>query len=203
MSPGEADERDVTDALVPLVYDELRDIARSFFRKQPASFTLHPTDIVDEACLHLLRHSKVQWESAEHFRAIATKKIWQVIVDHLRTRHAQKRGGVPATPDTSTDAGAVPSGVAQPKRKRRVPLDGVNVAWRDRTVDVLDLAEALEDLGTESRRLREVVMLHWFGGLKYAEIAKLYALSESTIEKDFHYALAWLNRRLGGAGRGD
>lgn len=201
-------QRAATEALVPLVYDELREVARGYFRNQPSSFTLRPTDVVDEACLHLLRHSSENWQSPEHFRAIATKKIWQVIVDHLRRRHAQKRGGgAPPAADPTNAAPLAPETPeavrAAPAKAQRVPLDAVAVEWRDRTVDLLDLADALEDLARESRRLRDVVMLHWFGGLKYVEIGRVLGLSESTIQKDFRYALAWLNRRLaGGAGDG-
>jgi RNA polymerase sigma-70 factor, ECF subfamily len=180
-NPSPADE------FVPLVYDELRAIARAYFRKQPASFTLRPTELVNEACLQLLRSAPGECHSPEHFRAIASKKIWQVIVDHLKRRYAQKRGGASRT------AASQP----QPSR-RRVPLTSVGVEWRDRTIDLLDLADALEDLAAESHRLRDIVMLHWFGGLKYAEVAQVLGLSPSTIEKDFRYALAWLNRRLAG-----
>jgi DNA-directed RNA polymerase specialized sigma24 family protein len=77
-----------------------------------------------------------------------------------------------------------------------VPVEGVAVEWQDRVVDLLDLAEALEDLADQSRRLRDVVMLHWFGGLKYADAARELGISPSTAEKDFRYALAWLGRRL-------
>jgi RNA polymerase sigma-70 factor, ECF subfamily len=175
--------------LVPLVYDELRAIAHSYFRRQPANFTLQPTEIVNEACLHLLQHGSGECANTGHFRAIATRKMWQVIVDHLKRRHAQKRGG---------DAPGEPA--AGRTVRRRVPLETVAVEWRDRVVDLLDLADALDALAAESRRLRDVVMLHWFGGLKYAEVADALGLSASTVEKDFRYALAWLNRRLAAAG---
>ena len=79
--------------LLPLVYDELRSVADLYFRRQPPGFTMRPTDIVHEACLHLIQHSRIDWTSTQHFRAIATRKMWQVIVDHLKQRHAKKRGG--------------------------------------------------------------------------------------------------------------
>jgi len=171
------------DALVPLVYDELRAIAHTYFRDQPASFTLRPTEIVNEACLHLLRHGRREWDSPQHFRAIATRKIWQVIIDHLKLRNAQKRGGagIPSRSSTERTAAMVPE---------QVPLDAVSVDWGDRVVDLLDLSDALEDLGRESRRLRDVVMLHWFGGLTHAEVARVLEISPSTAEKEFRYALA-------------
>ena len=199
MCAADQEQPAAMDALVPLVYDELRQIARSYFSRQPASFTLRPTDIVNEACLHLLRHASGKWENPEHFRAIATKKMWQVIVDHLKHRHALKRGGGGKLAAAQPAAELAPAGSAtEPRKRQRVPLDTVLVEWRDRTVDLLDLADALDELAVESRRLRDIVMLHWFGGLKYVEVGRLLNLSASTVEKDFRYALAWLNRRLTG-----
>lgn len=183
-----------TGDLVPVVYEELRAIAHAYFRNQPPSFTLRPTEVVHEACLHLLRHGHPAWDSPQHFRAIATHKIWQVIIDHLKSRHAQKRGGA-GIPKRSAPANAADK-EGRPSAARRVPLATVNVEWGDQTVDLLDLADALEDLAAESRRLRDIVMLHWFGGLPHADVGRALEISASTAEKDFRYALAWLNRRL-------
>ncbi len=75
MCPPDDKQRAAMDAVLPLVYDELRQVAHCYFRNQPSSFTMRPTDVVDEACLHLLRHSKADWQSPEHFRAIATTSL--------------------------------------------------------------------------------------------------------------------------------
>jgi RNA polymerase sigma factor (sigma-70 family) len=200
MPPPSKKQRAATEELVPLVYQELRQVAHRYFRSQGPGFTLRPTEVVDEACLHLIQHSRIEWESSEHFRAIATRKIWQVIVDHLKKRYARKRGGVPLA---EAHASEEPPGDEEPgatgeRQWQRVPLESVTVEWRDRTVDLLDLDDALDGLAAESPRLKDVVMLHWFGGLKYAEVARCLGVSASTVEKDFRYALAWLNRRLTG-----
>ena len=162
--------------LVPLVYDDLRRFADGYLRRQPRGFTLQATELVNEACIQLMERSKIEWESPEHFRAIAVRKIWQVILDHHRRRGAQKRGGAVA----------------------RLPVDpdDIEIRWHDRVVDVIDLGAALDDLAKESRRMSDVVMLHWFGGMKYSAVAKVLKVSVSTVEKDFRYALAWLSRRL-------
>ncbi len=190
-------QRAATEELVPLVYQELREVARRYFRNQRPGFTLRPTEVVNEACLHLIQHSRIEWESSDHFRAIATRKIWQVIVDHLKKRHARKRGGVPhdslTAPEPDSERTAAPE-----RHWQRVPLDAVAIEWRDRTIDLVDLADALDALAAESPRLKDVVMLHWFGGMKYAEVARCLGVSASTVEKDFRYALAWLNRHLTG-----
>lgn len=202
MQPPDEKPPAAMEDLVPLVYDELRQVAEHYFRKQPPGFTLRPTEMVNEACLHLIQHSRVEWQDAEHFRAIATKKIWQVVVDHLKKRHAQKRGG-----QRRESAGGTEDPLHEPERGgsggawRRVSLEAVAVEWRERVVDLLDLADALDALAAESRRLCDVVMLHWFGGLKYADVARFLGVSTSTVEKDYRYALAWLNRKLEGAGR--
>lgn len=189
--------------LIPEVYDELRQAAAHFFRRQPAGFTLQPTELVNEACIHLMRHSADQWNDAHHFRAIATKKVWQVVVDHIKARESQKRGGAGiqtkgAPAKQSTDVQGDAHTGAQSGRWRRIPLEDVSIDWQDHTVDLLDLADAIEELGAESGRLREVVMLHWFGGMKYADVAAILGVSASTVEKDFRYSLAWLSRRLSG-----
>lgn len=195
MEPPSEEQRAATEEMMTLVYDELRQEAQRYFRRQPPGFTLRPTELVNEACINLIKHSRVDWKSPEHFRAIATKKIWQVVIDHLRERNAKKRGGAcqrSAAPPPN--AGTEPAG----RPWQRVPLDAVVVEWRDRTVDLLDLAEGLEELSVESQRLSDVVTLHWFGGLTYADTAKALGVSASTVEKDFRYALAWLSRRLTG-----
>lgn len=184
-----------TEDLLPLVYDELRRVARHYLKRQPPGFTLRPTELVNEACMHLIQHGQTSWQGQTHFRAIAARKIWQVVVDYLKRRAAKKRGGA----GVYTDAAA--SDARRPAPRRRVDLDGVAVEWRDQPVDVLDLADALEALAQESGRLRDVVTLHWFGGMTYAEVSGVLGVSASTVEKDFRYALAWLNRRLSGRTR--
>lgn len=81
--------------LIPEVYDELRQAAAHFFRRQPAGFTLQPTELVNEACMHLMRHAPDQWNDAQHFRAIATKKVWQWSLTTSR-RGSRKSAGARA-----------------------------------------------------------------------------------------------------------
>ncbi|MFH1746684.1 MAG: sigma-70 family RNA polymerase sigma factor [Planctomycetota bacterium] len=184
------------EAFAALVYDDLREVARRYFRRQPPGFTLRPTDIVHEACLHLIAHGRAEWTSTQHFRAIAARKMWQIVVDHLKHRYAQKRGGAPPRNTQQPPMELVDSGTPRGRPWRRVPLENVAIEWRDRDVDLLDLADALNELDRESHRLNDVVTLHWFGGLTYQEVAQHLGISTSTAEKDFRYALAWLNRRL-------
>lgn len=182
--------------LLELVYQDLRAVAERYFRRQPPGFTLSPTEIVHEAFLHFAHNSPVDWTSTGHFRAIAIRKMWQVVIDHLRRRHAQKRSG--ARPLAVANGNVEIHGQGPIHSVgRRCQLDDIMVEWHDRQVDLLDLADALADLGRESGRLRDVVTLHWFGRMTHAEVAAELGVSASTAEKDFRYALAWLNRRLG------
>ncbi len=205
------DKPTATEQMVPLVYQELRAVARRYFQAQRPGFTLHPTELVNEACLHLLQHAPGPWDDAEHFRAIATRKIWQVIVDHLRQRQAAKRGGKGKQRLTRPGVGRADVEPSETDAReassqeviwQRIPLEAIRVEWHDRQVELIDLAEALEALAKHHTRLYEVVVLHWFAGIRHADVARLLDVSQSTIEKDFRYALAWLNRRLEGGGGG-
>ncbi|NOX59064.1 MAG: sigma-70 family RNA polymerase sigma factor [Planctomycetes bacterium] len=189
-------EPESSEALMEVVYDELREVAARYFRRQPAGFTLRPTEIVHEACMHMMQHGQIEWTSANHFRAIAIRKIWQIIVDHLKYRQAKKRGG-PGVAARSDGASLSPTRVAANGQTwKRIPLEGVCIEWPDRTIELIDLADALDALRAESTRLHEVVMLHWFGGMTHTEVAENLKLSSSTVAKDFRYALAWLNQRF-------
>jgi len=179
-----------------VVYDELRAVAARYFYRQPPGFRLRPREIVHEAYIHLTEHGPGEWRCIDDFRAIAIHKMWQVVVDHVKQQRAQKRGG--ATPlrrgsKAETDA---PDSGGPVRRWKRVPLERITVEWRDRDVDVVDVDDALAELGQENRRWCCVVVLHWFGGMPHAKVARLLDVSPSTAEKDFRKALAWLNRHL-------
>lgn len=182
--------------LIPGMYGELRSIAHRYFRQQRAGFTLQPTELVDEACLQLISQPGFECNDPAHFRAIAANKIWHVVVDHVRRKQAAKRGGSKPSPQSTNEANAY----RDPGASQRIPLDSITVEWQQREVDLLDLADAMDRLCRERRRLYDVIRLHWFGGLSHAEVASVLGVSESTAEKDFRYALAWLNRTLSGNG---
>lgn len=200
--------RSELDELVPRVYEELRAAARRYLRQQSPGFTLRPTDMVNEAILHMMQFGQGNWQSTEHFRAIATHKIWQVLVDYLKRKYARKRGGakrdvVRPAPSDAASPFPEPSSSAAVGPWHRVSIDSVAVDWNDRTIDLLDIAEAIEALEAESQRYAEIVRLRWFGGLKHQEIADHLGISLSTVEKDFRYASAWITRRLTEMGGGD
>lgn len=178
--------------LISTVYHDLRAIARNYLGRQRAGGSLRPTELVNEACVCLLRHGQGDWVDTGHFRAIAVRKLGQVLADHWKDKAALKRGG--------SGIGVARDGHQNERAARqRVPVETLALEARAPQLDLLDLADALRDLERTSPRLHEGVMLHWFGGLSHTEIATRFQVSRSTVEKDFRYALAWLSRRLAGA----
>ncbi len=172
------------DRLVPLVYDELRRLARREIRRDRPGHTLQPTELVHDAYARLV-DVELSWQDRMHFFRMAAKTMRRVLVDHGRARRAAKRGG-----------GAV-----------LVTLDEAEGRAGRPASDVLDLADALERLADREERLSQAVELFYFGGLTYREIATALEVSPATVDRDLRFARAWLRRELapaadGGDGRG-
>ncbi len=157
------------------MYDDLRRLAYAYFRRARGC-SLQPTELVNEACVQLLGKTRACWESPAHFKAVAARKLWQVLVDYLRRRNAKKRGG----------------------NRQRISLERSTVSWMDQTVEMMDLAEALDSLSAVSERARDVIILRCFGRLTSKEAADALTVSVSTVEKDYRFGLNWLNRHLAG-----
>ena len=168
---GEA--RKPASELLPLVYEELRRIAKRQWRRQRAGQTLDATALIHEAYLRLADQSEVRWQNRAHFFGVAAKAMRHIVVDHVRTRRAAKRGGA----------------------ARRVPLDAVSIAV-ERPVDVVALDDALQDLAALDQRKSQVVELKYFGGLAVREIAEVLQVSEETVARDWRLARTWLLREL-------
>ncbi len=164
------------DRLWPLVYDELRALAGSCFRNQPAGHTLQPTALVHEAYVRLAGRADIQWEGRAHFMAVAARAMRQILMNHARDKAAAKRGG----------------------HHQRITLDEAvtPVADRTRELDLISLDEALTTLGELSDRQGRVVELRFFGGLTIAEAAHVLGVGTTTVEDDWHLAKAWLAREL-------
>ena len=166
-------ERAAFDELMPLVYEELRRIAKRQWRRQRAGQTLDATVLIHEAYLRLADQSEVRWQNRAHFFGVAAKAMRHIAVDHVRTRRAAKRGGA----------------------ARRVPLESVFLAV-ERPVDVVALDDALQDLAALDQRKSQVVELKYFGGLAVREIAEVLHVSEETVARDWRLARTWLFRKL-------
>ena len=160
--------------LMPLVYDELRRLARDYLRRERGGHTLQPTALVHEAYLRLVDDTQVQWQGRAHFLGVAAKAMRRILVDHARAHNAAKRGG----------------GV----EKISVEDAGDLLAAHD--VDLVGLDAALETLAQSYPRQSEVVELRFFGGLESREIAEMLQVSEKTILRDWNFAKLFLLREL-------
>ena len=173
-----AGEEQAFEQLMPIVYDELRRLARGQMRRNSGREVLQTTALVHEAYLRLSGRG-ADWEGREHFFAIAATVMRQVLVDDVRRRMSQKRGG----------------------RAEKVSLDEVGDGARLEAapdVDLLALDHALSQLGAVDPRMSRIVELRFFAGLTIAETARVLELSTATIERDLRTAKAWLSQSLRG-----
>ena len=164
----------VSDQLVPLIYDELRRMARSYLRRERPSHTLQPTALVHEAFLRLTGDSQLQPKCRAHFFGIASTTMRRVLVEHARAKNADKRGG-----------GARVEG-----------LDGVDVACGPEFANILELDRALSDLSKMDARKARLVELKYFAGMTIDEMSETVGISTATVERDLKMAQAWLHQRL-------
>jgi RNA polymerase sigma factor (TIGR02999 family) len=160
--------------LYDAVYDELRRIARGRLSRNRAENTLNTTALVHEAYLRLVDQAQAAANDRAHFFALASRAMRFVLIDYARRRTAQKRGGV----------------------QRDISLDEVRVGVEDRTLDLLALDEALDELTAFDERLGRLVEFRFFGGLTYEEIAEVTEWSVPTIKRDWRRARAWLFRAM-------
>ena len=171
---GESGE-EAMDALLPLVYDELRMLAQRQLRGQPANHTLNTTALVHEAYLKLVNKDAASWQDRAHFLSVAAIAMRQILINYAHKRRAQKRGGgqVLATFDEALMGGA-----------------------STRADELIALDEALERLKTMHARQSDVVTFRFFGGLTHDEIAEVLGVSVPTVRRDWRIAKAWLVREL-------
>jgi RNA polymerase sigma factor (TIGR02999 family) len=161
-------------AVVPLVYDELRRVARQYLRKERADHTLQSTALVHEAYLRLEKQGAAPIESRSHLLAICAQLMRQILVDHARNRNAAKRDG-----------------------GERITLNGL--AIRNQTVDIVALDDALKELAKLDQQQSRIVELRFFGGLSIEETSDVLKLSPMTVKRHWATARRWLHRELSAA----
>lgn len=164
------------DRLVPIVYSELRRIARNHLAGERADHTLDTGALVHEAYLKLADLDRMEWRGRAHFFAVAAGAMRRILVDHALARRALKRGG-----------GARP-----------VTLDRVEIADSDDLDGLVELDRALERLARLDERQARVVELRFFAGMSIEETAEAMDVSPMTVKRDWTAARAWLNRELAG-----
>ena len=162
------------DQLMPLVYDEMRRLARLHLRRERAGHTLQATALVNEAYLRLIEVNQVRWQNRAHFFAMASRVMRRILVDSARARLYQKRGG-----------GA-----------ERVSLDEALLVSNEPTQDLIALDEALSALAAVDVRKSQVVEMRFFGGLSVDETAQVLRVSPDTVMRDWRLAKVWLLREF-------
>ncbi|MHC4140311.1 MAG: sigma-70 family RNA polymerase sigma factor [Planctomycetota bacterium] len=167
-------DRAASDELLPLVYDQLRGLARKKMAGESPGHTLQPTALVHEAYLRLVGDAS-DWDSRGHFYVAAAEAMRRILVERARRYDRQKHGG----------------------GRQRVPLAGADAAADENDpIDVLALDTALRDLQSKDPRLYDVVMLRHFTGLSNEETALTLGISERTVSREWSYARLWLVKAL-------
>lgn len=173
-----SDERGNTEAcaeeLAPLVYDEMRRLARGFLRRESPGHTLQSVDLVHETYLRLVDQTRVDWRGRSHFFAVAARMMRRILVDHARRRRRQKRGG----------------------GWRRVTLADAPFSPDLCAEELLALHQALERLAALDERAARIAEMRFFTGLTIREAAIALGLSTTTVEGDWAHARAWLREAL-------
>ena len=160
--------------LLPLVYEELRRLARNYLRRERVNHTLQPTALVHEAYLRMIEQHHVSWQSRAQFFGLAATLMRNILVDHARHHNAEKRGG-----------GAFALSLSEADRLSSNP-----------DVNLIALDEALQDLASSNPQHARIVELRYFGGLTIEETAKVMSVSHATVERDWTFARAWLKKEL-------
>jgi len=166
-------DQEAISELVPIVYGELRKLARGYLRKEQKA-TLQATGLVHEAYLRLLRDKNLHWANRAHFLAIAARSMRQILVERARAREAAKRGG-----------GQI-----------AITLDETIPGRNEKTVDLLTLDDALNKLSKLDPKQSEIVELRYFGGLTVEETATVMGISPATVKRWWELSKAWLRREM-------
>jgi len=161
--------------LLPLVYDELRRLARVNLSRERPGHTLQPTALVHEAYLKLVRQRGVEWQDRAHFFGIASRLMRQILIDHARSRNSKKRGGEFGT---------------------KILLDETVSYGGGRELDIIAVDEALLALEALDERQARVVEMKFFGGLSIDEIADVMSVSPATVKREWQTARLFLARML-------
>jgi RNA polymerase sigma factor (TIGR02999 family) len=169
-------DKEALDKLVPLVYDDLRRMARRYMRGQRDGHTLQTTALVNEAYVRLIDSSRVKWHDRTHFFAISARLMRRVLIDFARAKNSLKRGG----------------------EQIQITLAEEIEAPMEKETDLVALDEALRILAKLSLRQSQIVELRYFGGLSEEEIAETLKISTRTVRRDWNVARAWLYRELSG-----
>lgn len=167
-------DRQALDALIPLVYEELRRIAQHFLQREKPGHTLQSTALVHEAYVRMVGQNLPEWQSRAHFFGIAAQLMRQILVDHARARQAAKRGG-----DVF-----------------KLSLDESTAMPEQRDLDLIALDDALKSLTELDPQQSRIVELRYFAGLTIEDTSEVLGISPATVKRDWATARAWLQREM-------
>jgi RNA polymerase sigma factor (TIGR02999 family) len=177
LADASAGKREALEALLPLVYDELRRQAAAYMRRERPGQTLQATALVHEAYLRLMKEPNTRWQNRAHFCAIAANSMRQILVERARARGRLKRAG----------------------NQRRITLsDALAAPQPEAALDVQQLDAALTRLAELDPELARLVELRFFGGLSIEETAEVLGVSPATVKRSWATARAWLKREMQG-----
>ena len=167
-------QQEALERLLPVVYDELRKLARSYLRRERSDHTLQATALVHEAYLRLIDQQGVNWKNRAHFFGIASQMMRRILVNHALARNSEKRGG----------------------DYNKLTLDEAVDYAKRRDIDLIALDDALKELEKLDPQQSRVVELRFFGGLSIEETAEVLNLSAATVKRDWATAKLWLQRQI-------
>jgi len=173
-----AGDKSALDRLVPLLYPELKKLARSYMRNESPGHTLQPTALVHQAYARLVEQDLPDFRSRAHFMGVAAHIMRQILIDHARVRNAGKRGGGAA----------------------KLSLEGVDLSSGDRPPMILAVDDALKQLTQTDPRKGQLIELRFFGGLTAEESAEVLGIPVAEVRRHLRVAQAWLRRELDRAG---
>lgn len=172
---GEGNET-ALDQLLPLVYSELRLMAKRQMRKQPSAHTFQTTELIHEAYLKLAGKEERKWENRSHFFGVAAKAMRHILVDYARSKSREKRGGW----------------------QEKITLAENLNSSKEKSEDIIALDDALKKLSEFEERKSQVVELKYFAGMTFDEIGKILNVSKKTAQRDWRFARMWLLREMSG-----
>jgi RNA polymerase sigma-70 factor, ECF subfamily len=162
------------DALLPLIYDELRSLAANYLRRERPDHTLQPTALVHEAYLRMVDQTQVNWQNRAHFFGVAAQMMRRILVDHARAHTAEKRGS----------------------DFQKLSLDENIDKTVERSAELIALDDALKELAEMDEQKSRIVELRYFGGLTVEETAEAMGISPITVKRHWRITKAWLYGRM-------
>ena len=175
LSDAQQGDAQVSTQLFPLVYQQLRELARQRLATERAGHTLQATALVHEAYLRLVGNTELKWSDRGQFFMAAAEAMRRILIDHARARNGPRRGG----------------------KRRRVPLSVADLAGDEEISEILDLDEAISRLENTSPQVAAVVRLRFWAGLSIEDTAQALGVSPSTVKREWTYARAVLYEALG------